>query len=139
MLHPADRLRRVDVEKIAEEAGITINYAALPASSPHAYWNPAARTITVRYGLPYRYTRSFIAHELGHAHYGHKVTTPKNERQADSYAAQLLITEEAYRATEVAYGTNVEKLAFELNVAPNIIEAWRALYERPKIYDGQRY
>nr|DAH77158.1 MAG TPA: IrrE protein [Caudoviricetes sp.] len=122
----------MDVEKIAEEAGITINYAALPASSPHAYWNPAARTITVRYGLPYRYTRSFIAHELGHAHYGHKVSTPKNERQADSYAAQLLITEEAYRRAEEAYGTSIEKLAYELDVMPSIITAWRQNHETVK-------
>lgn len=86
----------------------------------------------MRYGLPYRYTRSFIAHELGHAHYGHKVSTPKNERQADSYAAQLLITEEAYRRAEEAYGTNIEKLAYELEVTPSLVIAWRQNHETVK-------
>lgn len=130
MLHPADRLRRVDVEKLAEEAGISINYAVLPASSPHAYWDSTQRTITVRYGLPHRYTRSLIAHELGHAHYGHTKSAPKSERQADEYAAHILIDEDEYRQAESTYGTDTETLAFILNVSPGLIEVWRECLAR---------
>lgn len=133
MLHPADRLRRVDVEKIAEEAGISINYAVLPASSPHAYWDSTQRTITVRYGLPHRYTRSLIAHELGHAHYGHTVSTPKAERQANEYAALLLIDKEAYRRTEKEYGVNIYKIAYELGVTPSLVRAWKDCNECSKV------
>ncbi len=128
-----------DIEAYANTLGITVAYRPLPDHLPPAWWNPRSKTITVRKGLPRRKVRSLIAHELGHAHYGHTISTPKAERQADQYAARLLISEDDYRATEVAYGTNVEKLAFELDVTPNIIEAWRTLHERPKIYDDQRY
>lgn len=121
----------VDVEKLAENHGITLQFTS-KRTSPMAWWNPETRTIKVRDGLPYRKTRSLIAHELGHAYYGHTVSTPKNERQADSYAAQILITEEAYRRAEEAYGTSIEKLAYELDVMPSIITAWRQNHETVK-------
>ena len=54
-----------------------------------------------------------IAHELGHAAYGHTVSDAKAERQADEYAARLLITEGDYRRAETMFGQDVDTLAYE--------------------------
>lgn len=119
-----------DTEKEAAHQGITIVYTSSTDGGPDAYWNPANRTITVRANLPRRYTRSLIAHELGHAHYGHTKSAPKSERQADEYAAHILIDEDEYRQAESTYGTDVETLAFILNVSPGLIEVWRECLAR---------
>ncbi|MCK2024614.1 ImmA/IrrE family metallo-endopeptidase [Microbacterium sp. kSW2-24] len=64
--------------------------------------------------------RSTLAHELGHAHYGHDCTSPRGEKQARSYAAGLLIDPEEYERLE---RINPDKhwLAEEFSVTPQII------------------
>ncbi len=121
-----------DIEAYANTLGITVAYRPLPDHLPPAWWNPRSKTITAREGLPRRKVRSLIAHELGHAHYGHTISTPKAERQADQYAAQLLINADDYRRAEAAYGTSIEKLAYELDVTPSLIVAWRREHETSK-------
>ena len=89
-------------------------------------------TIVVPTGVPARLRRSMIAHELGHAVYGHTVSDAKAERQADEYAARLLITEKEYRRAETMFGQDVDTLAYELNVTPSLIIAWREQFSETR-------
>lgn len=77
--------------------------------------------------------RITLAHELGHAAYGHAWTVDPSkhayqERLADEYAASLLITREDYLAAETLAGPHTGALARELGVTPQIVEAWRRHY-----------
>jgi len=78
--------------------------------------------------------RMAIAHECGHWAYGHDWTRdhdrPRDERQADLYAARLLITPAAYREAEQIVGTHLGALARELNVTVRLVELWRDAYLR---------
>lgn len=106
---------------------------------------PRLRRIYFEISLPLAERRSVIAHELGHAHYGHDCTTPANERQANAYAATLLVDPEWYAELE-AINRDAEWIAEEMNVAPHIIADYRTLclrrigdttYTRPRMGIGQ--
>ncbi|MCR6706528.1 MAG: ImmA/IrrE family metallo-endopeptidase [Cellulomonas sp.] len=80
------------------------------------------RTITVQ--------RVTLAHEIGHAEYGHaRVNDPvlhaRQERLADEFAADLLIDSGDYIAAESVFGSHVGTLARELGVTSGVVEAWR--------------
>lgn len=74
--------------------------------------------------LSYDERRSVIAHELGHAYYGHDCDTQRAEDQADAFAARLLIDPVRYAESE-AVSTCVEWLADELDVTVDIILAFQ--------------
>ena len=93
--------------------------------------------------LPQR--RTVIAHELGHAYYGHDCDSPSNEEQADAYAAQLLVNPEWYAELE-RINHDAEWIAEEMNVAPYVIIDYRryclqrlahVTYVRPRLGAGQ--
>lgn len=64
-----------------------------------------------------------LAHELGHAYFGHTGHLPKNERRADTWAAQKLLTFELL--TDAARLTvNTAELAAELNVLPWVVKCF---------------
>lgn len=74
--------------------------------------------------------RVTLAHELGHAYYGHAWTdNPRlhesQERQADRYAARLLITAADYAAAERVAGHHPGAIARELGVTRRLVELWR--------------
>lgn len=75
------------------------------------------------------YQREVLAHELGHVHYGHDWRHPhdkaRDERQADHYAARLLITPGEYAAAEAICGPHVGALAQALRVSTQMVSAWR--------------
>ena len=98
---------------------------------PKAAWLPHRSTITLRVGMDDVTTLCSLAHELGHAHYGDPPGHfGAHELRADRFAARLLINEDDYRQAESTYGTDVETLAFILNVSPGLIEAWREYLAR---------
>lgn len=66
-----------------------------------------------------------LAHELAHAIFGDKETTPPAERRAWEWAAAFLITPSAYRRAEWIVGCEPKLLAAELDVNVKVIEAWR--------------
>ena len=96
-------------------------------------WYPARRTISLRAGLPARAERCTLAHELGHAVLGHEAgahlpqwLVEKQERAADRWAAETLISEDAYRGAEHALGPHPGAIAAELGVTVHLLEIWRA-------------
>lgn len=80
--------------------------------------------------LPAR--RITLAHECGHWAHGHDWTAahdrPRDERQADAYAARLLITSAAYAEAEALVGPHPGALARELGVTARLVDLWRRDY-----------
>ena len=111
------------LHQAAAELGVTIEEN--PDLSCTAHYNCDNNTIEIRPYLPRRVRRCAIAHELGHARYGHTYSTPKAELQANRYAAQLLINVDDYREAELLYGENVNKLAYELDVTPTLVDTFQ--------------
>lgn len=78
--------------------------------------------------------RVTLAHECGHHVHGHDWTSAhdraRDEREADTYAARLLITPEAFAEAESLVGCRDAALARELHVEPKHIVLWRESYLR---------
>lgn len=109
----------------AEELGLKVIHRALTVDT--ARWLPDSDTIVVRSGLPVIGDRSALAHEIGHAAYGHSSDSAKHEKQADRFAAVNLIDFDkcldAMRATPDEY-----KVALELGVTRRILRAFLNLH-----------
>lgn len=76
--------------------------------------------------------RVTLAHECGHAWHGHDWTRThereRDEREADTYAALLLINADAYARAERVAGEHAGAIAKELNVTRHLVEMWRLDY-----------
>lgn len=77
--------------------------------------------------------REGLAHEIGHWHYGHDWSRDhdraRDERQADKYAARLLIAPDDYRAAENLVGPHPGAVAEELGVTRHLVEVRRQDFE----------
>lgn len=98
-------------------------------------WFAHSRRILYRPDLTYVNAICAVAHELGHAYYDdHPTDDPlRDERQelrADRYAADLLITHEAYEEAEHLVGCHEGAIAHELNVTVELVTIWRDAHER---------
>lgn len=86
------------------------------------------RIILIHSGLIERRQREALAHELGHAHYGHAHgighSSPVLERQADLYAARLLISPAEYALAEALH-PHPGAIAKELGISQYLIELWQ--------------
>lgn len=73
--------------------------------------------------------RVTLAHEMGHWHHGHDWTTRHDrecdEREADLYAAKLLISPTEYALAERLHGPHPGAIATELGVTRRLVELWR--------------
>lgn len=113
--------------RLAEEHGVRVVERAGPARGG---FDPTTRTIRIQPGMSARTTRSVLAHELAHAVLGHAPTTApalrqQQERQADEWAARLLITPHAYAQAEEVRGPHLASLAFELDVTIELVVAYQ--------------
>lgn len=76
--------------------------------------------------------RIALAHECGHFAHGHDWTErhdrERDERQAYTYAARLLITPEVFAEAEALVGCGDHALARELNVTAQMVQLWRRAY-----------
>lgn len=91
------------------------------------YYLPARRVIVVRLGLTLAQSRWVLAHECGHAYYQHRCGGPHArdaaERQADAYAARLLIDPYEYARLE-EINDDQHWLAEEFSVSVEGIRAY---------------
>ncbi|MFC7431022.1 MULTISPECIES: ImmA/IrrE family metallo-endopeptidase [unclassified Agrococcus] len=90
-----------------------------------AVTNTVNGTISYAWGLTHSEQRSVIAHELGHAYYGHDCTTERAEREADRWAADLLVDPEHYALLE-REGADLHAIAESLDVTEDVVDAFRA-------------
>lgn len=85
--------------------------------------------IVVNYRRSVLTQRVTVAHECGHWWHGHDWSMEhdkaRDERQADLYAARLLIDAQAYAAAENLFEGCVGSIAKELGVTRRLVELWR--------------
>lgn len=112
----------MDIDRYITETGVTVTTGTLPAGWWGAY-DHRDHKIILRKRLGATQRRSVLAHELGHAYFGHKGSTLVQEREASQWAARRLIdaTEflDAIRVCE--YRTGVAQL---LHVMPSDVDAY---------------
>lgn len=103
--------------------GIRLHATTLDAETLGLY-SPEEDRIYFDLRLTPNERRTTIAHELGHAYYGHTATNPARERQADTYAAELLIDPQEYAMLE-RISCDRDFLADELRVTVDLIDHYR--------------
>jgi len=105
--------------RFAAAQGIEIHVSHLD-EDVHGYWSPDEGRIYHDWSLTPNEARVAVAHELGHAHYGHRCDSARNELQADLYAASLLINPSEYAHIE-ALNPEQNHIADELGVTVELI------------------
>lgn len=126
-----------DLHCLAERMGVTIRRVPAGPGVPAAYYDHHARTIYTRREQTVESYRTALAHELGHAYYGHhppasRAEHSRQEAQADRYAANLLISPTEYALAERLYGPHPGAIADELEVTRHLVEVWQATHERTR-------
>lgn len=112
----------------AATLGVQVHFAHLD-DDPEllGYYSPMHRMIVIRLGLTLAQRRWVLAHECGHAFYDHhcagRVDRDSAERQANAYAARLLIDPAEYARLE-AINSDQHWLAEEFTVSVDAILAY---------------
>lgn len=105
----------------AERRGIRVLHGQLDDRNGVYYYE--LDMIILNHGLSSFEERFTLAHELGHAYFGHQNSGPANELKADEYAAQLLIRHADYASAE-AICDSPKFIAQELGVSLRAVEAY---------------
>ena len=104
---------------IAEAAGVRVTWHK---GGPKGAWLPHARRISLRHGMDDAATRCTMAHELAHMWLGHPApASNRQERQADRFAAQLLVSPVEYALAEQIYEARPQLIAAELGVTNEVL------------------
>lgn len=120
---------------LARTRGVVVEWSPALGEYVRGLYEHDRRTITLGRGLTTAQARATLAHELGHAWYGHRWTGDPHrdaaaERLADEHAARLLVAPDAYANAERLVGPHPGALARELGVTPDIVRAWRRTRSR---------
>lgn len=89
-------------------------------------WHPDENAISLRTDLTEIETRSVLAHEIGHAVLGHECDGSRAEREADEWAANMLLSAPMVANCAKRWPDSPEKWCDELQVTPDILRAWMA-------------
>jgi Zn-dependent peptidase ImmA (M78 family) len=109
----------------ADQLGIDVIHRKLRTAN--GFWYPDHNLIVIRQGMRTVHDRSALAHELAHAHLGHRDSSPKHEKTADRLAAGRLIN--AGEALAVCQWTDdPAKIAAELGVSLRLWRVWFDTY-----------
>lgn len=110
----------------ADRLGVSVHVARIDDDPDlRGYYLAEQGMIVLRYGLTRAESRSVLAHELGHAYYRHECDSPFAERQADIYAARLLVDSERYARLE-RVNSDPHHLAEEFDVTVEVIRTFAA-------------
>lgn len=108
----------------AASLGVEAHVAYLPRDRRGIYDHERRRIVYAIDLTPIEQV-SVFAHEIGHAYHEHVCDGDADaERQADVYAARLLIHPEDYAELE-GLTSDVELIADELGVIPELVDAWQ--------------
>lgn len=103
-------------------------------------WFPQHKLILLRPGLSQADLLHTLAHELGHAIHNHiGEHHPRQERKADEFAAQILISKDDYIRAEEMAGGHIPWVAHELGVTVDLVKIWRSLMERKMNHENSTY
>jgi Zn-dependent peptidase ImmA (M78 family) len=131
----------MELEQLARVMGVRVVVGTLPNDWQGAYHH-ATRTITMAPGLREADRQKYdcvLAHELGHAHYGHTAVNRRSTRAeilADRFAARLLIPCEKWVAAHAAVGPNERLLAHRLGVMRWVVRSYMDLMDPPELMTG---
>lgn len=107
-----------DLHRIADALGVTLQRHT---GGPPGWYDHQHRVISTRRGQSCTQYRSVLAHELGHAAHGDLPTgngyfDQRQERRADEYAAQLLISPVEFEAAAIWHQDRLPAIADDLEV-----------------------
>lgn len=118
-----------DLLQHADELGLRVQFRNLGRRHGEIH---SSGLVVINDRRPLAQQRQTLAHECGHHVHGHDWTgrhdRERDERQADTYAARLLISPAAYAEAEALVGAHDGALARELNVTARLVALWRADY-----------
>jgi len=127
---------------LAESQGLRVTAFDLGGRGGYLYKGGIV-VLNVRHGLPAQ--RVTLAHEMGHWFHGHDWTRDdrhkdRDEREADLYAARLLISIDDYARAERIAGSHLGALAQELQVTRRLVSLRRIglraeAATRPDLFD----
>jgi Zn-dependent peptidase ImmA (M78 family) len=126
---------------LAWERGLTVEWDPRLGDYLRGLYDHASRTIILNSRLPVRALRCTLAHELGHAWYGHRWTgdphaDQRAEELADEHGTQLLIAPAEYARAERLVGPEAGALALELDVTVWMVRAWQSAARRGRSWTG---
>lgn len=122
----------VELHLLAESMGVQLRRHT---GGTLGWYDHNRRVISTRRGMSIQQYRSVLAHELGHAHYGDTPTgnghfDQRQERRADEYAAQLLITPADFETAAIWHHDHLPAIADELEVTQHLLAVWLESSER---------
>ena len=108
----------------AAQLGVAVHIAHLP--EPYrGYYHHAENVVVIDFKLTPVERRDVLAHELGHAYYGHQCEdVPAQEDAADIYAARLLVDPARYAELE-RQELPVDAIAEELDVTEECVAVFQ--------------
>ena len=117
---------------LAESMGVQLQRHT---GGPPGWYDHQRRIISTRRGQSISQYRSVLAHELGHAAHGDTPTgnghyDQRQERRADEFAAQLLISPIEFEAAATWHQGHLPAIADELEVTQHILKTWKSIHER---------
>lgn len=107
---------------------VNVKFAELPEPLQGCYL-AEHDTILIAAGLSLPEQVETLAHELGHAHYGHGCSDERREFRAWGWALKHLINPEDYAILEQA-GLNSYQIAEEMGVTVRVINLWQQRLKR---------
>lgn len=117
---------------LASELGLTI----IERRGRHlGGYHAGSRTIRLDPSMPRRFARSVLAHEIAHHVFADEPSpygpvTAKQERRANEWAALHLITADAFADAEKHRNGHTASMAFDLDVTPELVDAYRRVLVR---------
>jgi len=117
---------------LASELGLTI----IEKRGRHlGGYHAGSKTVRLDPSMPRRVARSVLAHEIAHHVFADEPSpygpvTAKQERRANEWAALQLITPEAFAEAEKTRNRHTPSMAFDLDVTPEIVDAYRRVLVR---------
>lgn len=116
-----------NLEMLAAIHGITIT---THTGGEKGRWYSNTRTISLRKDLHPTLRYCTLAHELGHALNNHDSRAEawlrgRQEREADIFAANVLIDPSEYKSAELLYGPHPGAIAQELGVTNHLVAVWQ--------------
>lgn len=116
----------------AADLGLDVDWADLGEHRRGEYRDDS-RLILLNHALTRVQATATLAHEIGHAVFGDRCSTPRAEKRAWEYGAALIIDPADYWRAERLVGPHLNALAAELEVTPRLVSAWREWYSRARL------
>lgn len=118
--------------QLADDLGLTVVERNVRHTSGY---RPGDRTIYLTPRMPRRAARSVLAHEIAHHVLEHRPSQfgpvrSRQEREANEWAASHLISRESYIETERLREGHLESMAFDLDVAAELLAVYRSMMRR---------